>query len=97
MPRSSIAYKGLIQEFRSEGNREIAEHSSRFFKAGKGEYGEGDQFLGIRVPVVRKHARKFKNVSLAFVQKLLRSKIHEERFLAVIPLVEKFKSGSDED
>ena len=45
-------------------NPDIAEHSQRFFKTGKGEYGEGDQFLGIRVPVLRKHVKAFQETTL---------------------------------
>ncbi len=69
-------------------NKEIAEHSQRFFKTGKGEYGESDIFLGIRVPVLRK---------LVNISKLLHSKFHEERLLAVLMLVQLFKTGGDEE
>ena len=77
-------------------NKEIAEHSQRFFKTGKGQYGEGDIFLGIRVPVLRKFAKTFRRISLAEVSKLLESKFHEERMLSILMLTNHFKSG-DED
>jgi len=76
-------------------NPEIAEHSLRFFKTGRGEYGEGDIFLGIRVPVMRKVARKFRELPLEQVHKLLKSKFHEERLLALFMLVALFKKGDD--
>ena len=57
----------------------IAEHSSRFFKTGEGEYGDGDQFLGIRVPLLRAHVREFQHISLTEIRELLRSRFHEER------------------
>ena len=78
-------------------NKEIAEHSQRFFKTGKGEYGESDIFLGIRVPVLRKLVNKYRGISLEEVSKLLHSKFHEERLLAVLMLVQLFKTGSDEE
>ena len=73
-------------------NKEIAEHSQRFFKTGKGEYGESDIFLGIRVPVLRKLVNKYLGISLEEVSKLLHSKFHEERLLAVLMLVQLFKT-----
>ena len=82
---------------RKLANKKIAEHSQRFFKTGKGQYGEGDIFLGIRVPVLRKIAKKFRRISLAEVSKLLESKFHEERLLSILMLVNLFKSGDEDD
>lgn len=50
---------------------ETAEHSQRFFKTGPGEYGEGDQFLGIRVPEIRSVAREYKQLPLDETKRLL--------------------------
>jgi len=74
-----------------------AEHSQRFFKTGCGQYGEGDQFLGIRVPVLREQAEKFKDISLGEIQCLLRSAYHEERLCALLLLVQKYSQVSIAD
>jgi 3-methyladenine DNA glycosylase AlkD len=66
-----------------------------FFKTGKGEYGEGDIFLGIVVPKQRKVAMKYRELPLEDIQTLLKSNIHEERFVALTILVSKF-SDSDQ-
>jgi 3-methyladenine DNA glycosylase AlkD len=58
-----------------------------FFKNGPGEYGEGDVFIGLRVPVVRNVAKEFKALPLPEVTRLLHSKIHEERLAALVILV----------
>jgi 3-methyladenine DNA glycosylase AlkD len=76
-------------------NEQIAEHSQRFFKTGKGEYGEGDIFLGIRVPLLRHLVKKYRGISITEVRKLLHSKFHEERLLAVLMLVQLFKSADE--
>jgi len=66
-------------------------------KIGPGEYGEGDIFLGIRVPVTRKVARKFRGLPFTQVLELLKSKYHEERLLALFMLVALFKKGNDKE
>lgn len=80
----------LRKELKAIADPRRAEISLRFFKTGKGEYGEGDVFLGITVPQSRKIAIKFKNLSFPEISKLLHSKIHEERLIALLILVSKF-------
>jgi len=74
----------------------IAKHSQHFFKTNPGEYGEGDQFLGIRVPETRKVAKQFSKLSLKETKKLLQSLYHEERLCALIILVNKMKKADSE-
>ena len=70
-----------------------AEAVSRFFKTGKGEYGEGDVFVGLTVPQSRVLALTYKELPLSDVKKLLISKVHEERLIALLLLVHNFKKG----
>lgn len=85
----------IIQTLQTLANPDIAEHSQRFFKTGKGEYGEGDKFLGIRVPVLRKHVAQFKKTPLEEVEKVLHSPFHEARLFALLLLVAKFQKGDN--
>jgi 3-methyladenine DNA glycosylase AlkD len=66
----------------------------RFFKAGKGEYAEGDKFLGVTVPKQRQIAKQYRALSINDALKLLRGPWHEERLTALLILVNKFRSGS---
>jgi 3-methyladenine DNA glycosylase AlkD len=77
------------------GNKEQAAISQRFFKTGPGEYGEGDIFLGIKVPVLRKLAKEYFDLPLKEVKPILRSKYHEIRLLSLFILVDQF-SKSDQ-
>lgn len=70
-----------------------AKASLWFFKTGKGEYGEGDKFIGVTVPEQRKIASKYKNLSLVDISQLLKSKIHEERSVALFILVKNFQTN----
>jgi 3-methyladenine DNA glycosylase AlkD len=70
---------------------DIAQHSQRFFKTGDGDYGAGDQFLGLRVPTLRKTVKQFKNASLNDAIALLKSEYHEVRLCAVFFLVALFE------
>lgn len=75
---------------------EKKEFFPRFFKAGKGEYAEGDQFIGVTVPDQRKVAKEFWNqISLIELKELLSSKIHEHRHTALLMLVTKFEKSKD--
>jgi 3-methyladenine DNA glycosylase AlkD len=83
----------LKAELASLGNTEIATHSAIFFKTAKGQYGEGDRFIGVRVPVQRKVAQQYKALPLNGIQELLRSAIHEHRLTAVIILVNRYQKA----
>lgn len=70
---------------------------SKFFKTGPGEYAEGDRFIGAYVPEIRKIAKHFIDCSREEIRELLHSKIHEERFLSLIILIQQYrKSGAVE-
>jgi 3-methyladenine DNA glycosylase AlkD len=86
-----INIKNLEKEFFSYRNKEKAEILSHFFKTGKGQYGEGDLFLGITVPISRKIAKKYSEIAFSEAEKLFKNRYHEMRLVAILILVHKYK------
>jgi len=86
----------IITELKKYGSPERAKHSLRFFKTGKGEYGEGDSFYGTSVPEMRIVAKKYKDTGLDEVQELLKNKYHECRLVALMILVDKFRKSKND-
>lgn len=72
-----------------------AANLQRFFKTGPGDYGEGDRFLGLRVPQLRKLVKEFSGISIKDIQELMHSAIHEERLLALLLMVQHFQRSDE--
>jgi len=87
----------LKKELNKKANPEKAKILQKFFKTGKGQYGEGDIFLGIIVPEQRKIAKQFQEIPITDLQYLLNSNIHEKRLIALLILIEKYKKSSEKD
>ncbi|MDD4531462.1 MAG: DNA alkylation repair protein [Candidatus Pacebacteria bacterium] len=90
-----MANVGVKKELLKNRDRKQAEHLSYFFKTGKGQYGEGDVFLGIKVPVQRAIVKKFKDADLKEIQDLLDDPIHECRLTGLLILVNRYKTAED--
>lgn len=86
--------KEIQERLRGLGDGKRARVSQSFFKTGPGEYGEGDIFLGIRVPRLRKLAKEYQDIGLKETEALLQSGIHEERQLALFILIGSFLKAS---
>jgi len=92
---NSKTHSQIQARIQALANPQVAAVLRRFFKTGIGEYGEGDLFLGIKVPPLRELSREFENVPLQIVRVLLKSKIHEERTLALMILVRQFTRADE--
>ena len=92
-----MSLTGLKKIVKKYSNQEAAIFLQRFFKTAKGEYAEGDIFAGIRVPVSRKIAKQFKDLSLNDLSKIIKSKIHEKRLIALFILVDKMKKPDEKE
>ena len=90
-----------LREFRkrikAESNKQQAKSLQWFFKTGVGEYGEGDVFAGIKMPVQRIIAKEFKNLNFDAIRELIDSKIHEERMIGLLILQGKYEQGDEKE
>lgn len=92
-----MTVKKIIIELRSQADEGIAQHSTRFFKTGEGEYGEGDKFLGLRVPTVRNIVKQYRKQStLADAIELLHNEYHEVRLCAILLMVALFELAKND-
>ena len=87
--------KTITNKLQALSNAEKREIFPRFFKAGKGEYGEGDRFLGVTVPNIRAIAKLHKDISIEEIRDLIQSEWHEVRLCALIIMVEKSKKKDE--
>ena len=85
-----MTLRGIQATLRKLGSKRQAEIAQRFFKTGPGEYGEGDRFLGVKVPELRRLSKQCKDLSLSDTAKLLKSPFHEERQLALFILAQRY-------
>ncbi|MGY4884096.1 MAG: DNA alkylation repair protein [Nanobdellota archaeon] len=83
----------LVDELKSLANPEQAKNLKRYFKTGKEQYGEGDIFLGLKMPQIREIAKNYTELSFNDLQMLLNSTIHEHRMTALIILIHKYKKA----
>ena len=87
--------KDVQRELEILGDPQIAGFSQRFFKTGAGQYGEGDVFRGIRVPVLRRVAKDHRQLSRSEALKLLHSPYHEDRVVALLILIHHYSDAND--
>ena len=90
MPKSLEDIQKKLKHLR---NKEKTKIHQRFFKTGPGEYGEGDVFIGVTVPELRKLAKEHKTANPSEIKKLLCSQIHEERLLSLFLLIYRYSRG----
>ena len=89
-----MSINDLRSSLRGSASKEQAKILQKFFKTGPGEYGEGDLFLGIKVPLLRSISHKHLNLTFDELQELIKSQIHEERMSALMILVKRFPVSS---
>jgi 3-methyladenine DNA glycosylase AlkD len=85
------------KQLRALASPETAAILQRFFKTGKGQYGEGDVFLGIKVPPLRALAKEHRDAGLDVIAALLHSRFHEERMFALLLLMQFYQQASEKD
>ena len=90
---NKITVQEILSRMKDLGDPQRARDLQWFFKTGPGEYGEGDVFVGLRVPEIRKLAKEYQSVPLSTAVRLLHSPIHEARLLALLIMVRAYQQG----
>ncbi len=90
-------YNEITREMKSLGSEEKRKVLQRFFKTGEGEYGYGDKFLGVTVPMTRNTAKKHRQASIGDIGRLLRSEWHEIRLCALLIMVFKMEKAGEKE
>ena len=88
-----MTLKNLKLDLQKQSNKKKAKILQRFFKTGPGEYGEGDIFCGITVPVLRELSKKYQGLATRETLQLLKSKIHEQRLLSLFILILRYQKA----
>ncbi|MGA3084815.1 MAG: DNA alkylation repair protein [Thermodesulfobacteriota bacterium] len=92
-PIKKTTSQEILSKIQTLGDPQRAKGLQRFFKTGPGEYGEGDVFLGLQVPEIRKLAKEYQALPLQAVIQLIHSPIHEARLLALLIMVRAYQKG----
>lgn len=87
----------VARALRRHASNQYAVALSRFFKTGPGQYGEGDVFIGVKVPAIRSVCKTFDNLPIIEVSKLVESPIHEERMAGLIIIANRAKKAQGEE
>ncbi|NWF50393.1 MAG: DNA alkylation repair protein [Ignavibacteriaceae bacterium] len=90
-----MTFKQIKEKVNSLSDPDQAEILQRFFKTGRGEYGEGDVFAGIKLPVQRKIAKENSETPISELKKMLLSPVHEIRMIALIILTNRFARADE--
>jgi len=91
--KTNEEYKSVVRDMKKLRNTKQARLLARFFKTGKGQYGQGDIFWGIMVPETRSIAKNYRYLLLQDIRKLLSSQVHEIRLCALLILVDQYEKG----
>jgi 3-methyladenine DNA glycosylase AlkD len=96
MSNPELTAQDLIAELFDKSDPLRATHAARFFKCGVGEYGDGDIFVGITMPTLRKVAKNYRGLPIAEIRKLLESPFHEYRMAGVVIMADIYKKSDKE-
>lgn len=91
----AVSSSSVIERAMEMGSAELAFFQVRFFKTGKGQYGEGDKFLGLVVPQSRNIAKEYKSIPLIEIIETLKNPYHEVRLIALFILIYRFERGNE--